>query len=1271
MNNNFSLNTYEGIYIVNCEYNIIKNNTIDVTGMSISGGAKKYWNSHVIDTNNTVNGKPIYYLKNLINENFSLIASQIIIANCSNVIVRNQIFDSVVYGIKIGFSDNITIQNNSFRFCKRDGIYLYSSKSNVIELNYFSLNYGHGLNLYLSDLNIVNFNNFGENNINGIYLKDAHDNKITNNSIGRSNENGILLEYSDINYIINNSCYSNSYDGLIISRSNGNNVKDNYCYSNGWSGIVDVDSLNTIITNNICKFNQYSGIGISRTSSCSIKNNSCNSNDIDGINIYNCGDFNNPFEVTIINNTCEDNENAGVYIEDSNSLKLIKNTCNNNLKNGFELSHTSDINISNNTAQNNQGSGIWTEWLWSSRITNNNISNNVYGIYLTKSQENKVFNNTCLSNNYIGLLLDECHKNHIYSNNYSFNNDGIYLYYSSGNILEKNKCGSNGFGIQIIEDSDGNNIENNCIFNNSNTGINIDSSVDNQITKNELILNIGTGLKIESAKNTLIKDNNCRDNKFGISCTNSDLLDIDNNTVSFNNDDGISLLDCFNCEIHNNNITNNNYGLLILESRLPNVENNLFSNNTKGIFLRKSISGVFTENDFLYDEVGLHIYHENRENLIYHNNFYYPDTNILGFAQDNFENEIYFNNFIGCEATDSGENIWNNDRCEGNYWSLYDGSDNGANNRIGGDGVGDTNLPMSGVDFFPLMEPDIWNKMAPPKMLKPDEVDLDGDYKIQWTYRGWLGGFILEEDDNSIFNSPAEILNSYINPEITFINDRYDINIEATKAAVYNISITGRADGTYYYRIRAHKYEEISDWSNIINTTVITIPDLPTNISVSVWPYGNALNLTWEPGVKSKLIRNYELYAKSDGPWVLLANLTQDVFSYDHVGLIDGVEYSYTMRVWDTINRSSDFSDPVKGTPIDTIAPDTPKYLVYSNKTFNTITLTWENSTAADVLGYNLYRSNQSNEIIWNQPINGEKFIKNNYYIDLDLLENTTFLYVVTAVDEVPNESGFSNVLEVRTYLSKEYPQPPKVIESQPFIYLGEDTTDQTSINLLEWFDDPNDDVLTFECKDNNNINIQIDQNSGAVTIVPEQNWCGSETITFYANDGTFETSVKVKIIVTPVNDPPTKVKIKTPLDGSKIKTTEVVTFSGSCKDPDVIYGDILTYLWISDMDGVLGEGKVLTGIILSVGKHTISLKVSDQDNLTSQAQINITVKESFDDTGDDENRILDFASNMNIMLIILIILIVFILIFFIWHRRKTKGKVEIEVDYLPEEMEE
>lgn len=100
------------------------------------------------------------------------------------------------------------------------------------------------------------------------------------------------------------------------------------------------------------------------------------------------------------------------------------------------------------------------------------------------------------------------------------------------------------------------------------------------------------------------------------------------------------------------------------------------------------------------------------------------------------------------------------------------------------------------------------------------------------------------------------------------------------------------------------------------------------------------------------------------------------------------------------LNRSAD--QPGGG---DTTPPNSPTGLAASVDG-QTVLLDWDDSTDADLFGYNVYRSAAS----------GGGYTKLNTwpvdtsdYTDDDTVGGTTYCYVVTAVDDASNESGFSN----------------------------------------------------------------------------------------------------------------------------------------------------------------------------------------------------------------------------------------------------------------------
>ena len=61
---NIWLNNKVGIFLWNTSYTVLVNNTFLKNGIRIIGDSLEHWNTHLIDTTNTVNGKPVYYYKN-------------------------------------------------------------------------------------------------------------------------------------------------------------------------------------------------------------------------------------------------------------------------------------------------------------------------------------------------------------------------------------------------------------------------------------------------------------------------------------------------------------------------------------------------------------------------------------------------------------------------------------------------------------------------------------------------------------------------------------------------------------------------------------------------------------------------------------------------------------------------------------------------------------------------------------------------------------------------------------------------------------------------------------------------------------------------------------------------------------------------------------------------------------------------------------------------------------------------------------------------------
>jgi len=112
--NFISDNIETAIYIHNSLNQIIKNNSMWNGSIYLTGKNINEWNSHFIDTNNSVNNKPLYYLKDSSNACIPSNAGEVILANCSNISANGQNHNNTSVSINIGFSDNISISNSTF-----------------------------------------------------------------------------------------------------------------------------------------------------------------------------------------------------------------------------------------------------------------------------------------------------------------------------------------------------------------------------------------------------------------------------------------------------------------------------------------------------------------------------------------------------------------------------------------------------------------------------------------------------------------------------------------------------------------------------------------------------------------------------------------------------------------------------------------------------------------------------------------------------------------------------------------------------------------------------------------------------------------------------------------------------------------------------------------------------------------------------------------------------------------------------------------------------
>jgi hypothetical protein len=160
-----------------------------------------------------------------------------------------------------------------------------------------------------------------------------------------------------------------------------------------------------------------------------------------------------------------------------------------------------------------------------------------------------------------------------------------------------------------------------------------------------------------------------------------------------------------------------------------------------------------------------------------------------------------------------------------------------------------------------------------------------------------------------------------------------------------------------------------------------------------------------------------------------------------------------------------------------------------------------------------------------------------------------------------------------------------------------------------------------------------------------------------------FNISDSLRVIITGVNDPPENAEILNPLDGTEIENDTALDFIAACSDPDLSYGDNLTYNWSSSLMGFLGQGKVLDDMYLTLGKHVITLVVYDSENESAKAIINLSIIKKQKPKSEDGVGI---ASQIVLFMVLGIIILIVIIIAFLFLRQKKKQKKPVRSEKKP-----
>jgi hypothetical protein len=211
------------------------------------------------------------------------------------------------------------------------------------------------------------------------------------------------------------------------------------------------------------------------------------------------------------------------------------------------------------------------------------------------------------------------------------------------------------------------------------------------------------------------------------------------------------------------------------------------------------------------------------------------------------------------------------------------------------------------------------------------------------------------------------------------------------------------------------------------------------------------------------------------------------------------------------------------------------------------------------------------------------------------------------------------------------------------------------SIDIIEVDGEP----VSFQT-DISDQNFELAVDTGDITYYPTNDDAGKKYFNITVTDKN-QTSdfVNIIFVVENINDKPGKPTIVTPIDNEEYSTTDSITFSGTCDDPDLNIPGVdeeLRFIWSSDIDGKIGEGSTLENSLLSKGLHEITLEVKDRAGLNNTASIRLNIIKD-DDAKGSKNNIFGAKNSVSLVVILIIlgiIILVVIFTFFLLKKRRA-----------------
>lgn len=214
----------------------------------------------------------------------------------------------------------------------------------------------------------------------------------------------------------------------------------------------------------------------------------------------------------------------------------------------------------------------------------------------------------------------------------------------------------------------------------------------------------------------------------------------------------------------------------------------------------------------------------------------------------------------------------------------------------------------------------------------------------------------------------------------------------------------------YAVRLTNHRGES-AGWSNIVAVAVLPAPAAPARLAIQPTELGVVLE--WPAASDADAYHVYR--GEGDGALAFLARTGEPRFS-DTNAQFDG-QYRYMVRA---VNDEGPFRVESADSPTmavrtdDVFAPPPPTNIVaVQTGTPPVVELSWDPNPAADLAGYNLYRTENDGAP---RRLSSELLISPTFRDDT-VRAGVTYTYTATAMDRKGNESARSETATIRVEL--------------------------------------------------------------------------------------------------------------------------------------------------------------------------------------------------------------------------------------------------------------